>query len=243
MNALITFQFGSNNIRIQQDADNQPWFNAQDVCGALELGNPRQALDSHVDEDDLQKLDIIDDLGRTQKANFVNESGLYALIFGCTKEAAKVFKKWVTSEVLPSIRKTGTYQLTPAKPLSPAHCAREALHLMTDTFQALQTLGFDKNAAIISANQYTRKHADIDVLADTGNTHLIAENQTSLYYTPTELGERLSGLSAQKLINYSKLPGCKLNRLGISNRQIPELNTPGYWTPLNGIATARRFNK
>ncbi len=69
--------------------------------------NPHQAIKSHVDEDDLQKLEAIDNLGRTQRANYINESGLYALILGSTKETAKRFKKWVTSEVLPAIRKTG----------------------------------------------------------------------------------------------------------------------------------------
>jgi hypothetical protein len=64
-------------------------------------------------------LDTIDSLGRTQRANHVNESGLYALILGSTKDAAKRFKRWVTSEVLPSIRKTGAYA-TPAVAALPA---------------------------------------------------------------------------------------------------------------------------
>jgi hypothetical protein len=86
-----------------------PWFNANDVCDALEMGNPSQAIKSHVDADDLQKLEVIDNLGRTQRANHVNESGLYALILGSRKPESKKFKRWVTSEVLPSIRKTGKY--------------------------------------------------------------------------------------------------------------------------------------
>jgi len=87
----------------------------------------------------------------------------------------------------------------PVKPLPPTQKAKEALSVMERAFRTLHKLGFDKNSAIISANQYTRKHAQIDVLADTGNTHLTAENQTSLYYTPTELGQQLDGLSAFKV--------------------------------------------
>lgn len=103
------FNFGCAPIRAQIDTIGMPWFNANDVCEALQLGNSRQAIESHVDSDDVQKLDTIDSMGRTQQVNHINESGLYALIFGSTKPEAKAFKRWVTREVLPSIRKTGEY--------------------------------------------------------------------------------------------------------------------------------------
>lgn len=80
------FQFESHAVRVQVDATGLPWFNASDVCSVLDFGNPRQAIESHVDSDDVQKLDAIDALGRTQLVNHVNESGLYALIFGSAKE-------------------------------------------------------------------------------------------------------------------------------------------------------------
>ena len=66
-------------------------------------------MERHVAEDDVGKRDTIDNLGRAQLTNHVNESGLYALILGSTLPSAKVFKRWVTSEVLPAIRKTGKY--------------------------------------------------------------------------------------------------------------------------------------
>jgi prophage antirepressor-like protein len=109
MSAIIPFQFEAHAVRVQVDGAGLPWFNASDVCAVLEFGNSCQALESHVDADDVQKLDAIDNLGHTQRANHVNESGLYALILGSTKDAAKRFKRWVTGEVLPAIRKTGTY--------------------------------------------------------------------------------------------------------------------------------------
>jgi prophage antirepressor-like protein len=98
-------------VRLQVDAKGEILFRAEDVCQALEMGNPRQAIDSHVDPDDVQKLDTIDSLGRTQQANYVNLSGLYALIFGSKKDAARKFKRWVTHDVLPSIQTTGSYDL------------------------------------------------------------------------------------------------------------------------------------
>ncbi|MDD0927932.1 Bro-N domain-containing protein [Xylella fastidiosa subsp. multiplex] len=117
--AITPFQFESKDVRIQLDEASAPWFNANDVCAVLEFGNPHQAIESHVDVDDLQKLEVTDALGRTQRTNHINESGLYALIMGSTKPAAKRFKRWVTSEVLPTLRKTGTYSTPGALPTLP----------------------------------------------------------------------------------------------------------------------------
>ncbi|MDD0936979.1 Bro-N domain-containing protein, partial [Xylella fastidiosa subsp. multiplex] len=119
MNEVTPFQFESKDVRIQLDEVSAPWFNANDVCAVLEFGNARQAIESHVDIDDVQKLDTTDTLGRTQRTNHINESGLYALIMGSTKPAAKRFKRWVTSEVLPTLRKTGTYSTPGALPTLP----------------------------------------------------------------------------------------------------------------------------
>ena len=111
MSAIIPFQFDAHAVRVQVDDLGLPWFNANDVCSALEFTNPHKAVADHVDADDLTKREVIDTLGRLQRANFINESGLYALILGSTKDAAKRFKRWVTSEVLPAIRKTGAYSV------------------------------------------------------------------------------------------------------------------------------------
>ncbi|MDD0928197.1 Bro-N domain-containing protein [Xylella fastidiosa subsp. multiplex] len=118
MNAITPFQFESKDVRIQLDEANAPWFNANDVCAVLEFGNPHQAIESHVDVEDLQKLEAPTAGGR-QRVNHINESGLYSLIMGSTKPAAKRFKRWVTSEVLPTLRKTGTYSTPGALPTLP----------------------------------------------------------------------------------------------------------------------------
>lgn len=114
MNTLTPFQFEAHAVRVQMDTVGQPWFNAADVCAILELSNPRDAIAKHVDSDDVAKRDTIDSLGRTQHTNHINESGLYALILGSTKDSAKRFKRWVTAEVLPAIRQTGHYHAQPA---------------------------------------------------------------------------------------------------------------------------------
>lgn len=118
MNEITIFsnpQFG--NIRTTGTPD-EPWFCAADVCKALGYNNGRDAVAKHVDTPDVAKRDIGVRTGtradgtpayQTVSTTFVNESGLYALIFGSKLPTAKAFKKWVTSEVLPSIRKTGQY--------------------------------------------------------------------------------------------------------------------------------------
>lgn len=86
---------------------NEPHFVANDVCKALGYSNARDALSRHCEED-VVKHDTLTNGGK-QTVNYVNESGLYALIFGSALPQAKAFKKWITSEVLPSIRKQGFY--------------------------------------------------------------------------------------------------------------------------------------
>ena len=108
MSNIIPFSFESHQVRVIIGDDGEPLFNANDVCEALGFGNARQALDSHVDHEDVQKLDTLT-AGGKQAQNHINESGLYALILGSTKPEAKRFKRWVTHEVLPTIRKTGAY--------------------------------------------------------------------------------------------------------------------------------------
>ena len=101
-------QFGS--IRTTGTPDN-PEFCAMDLCKALGYSNGRDAVAKHVDEDDVAKRDTTDSIGRNQLLTYVNESGLYALVLGSKLESAKKFKKWITSEVLPTLRRTGSYSI------------------------------------------------------------------------------------------------------------------------------------
>lgn len=89
--------------------DNEPWFVGKDVATALGYKNTADAIGKHVDVDD-KLLSQIAIAGQRRDVAVINESGVYALIFGSKLESAKRFKHWVTAEVLPSIRKTGSYQ-------------------------------------------------------------------------------------------------------------------------------------
>lgn len=93
--------------------NNETFFVGKDVAKALGFANPRDAIATHVFDED-KGVDTIDTLGGKQSMTVINESGVYALVFGSRLESAKRFKHWVTSEVLPSIRKTGSY----SKPLT-----------------------------------------------------------------------------------------------------------------------------
>lgn len=103
MNDITIFNHLGNNIRVTTDNQGEPLFVLKDVCDALDIRNP---------SDVVRRLDS-DDLGRTQKTNVVTEAGLYEVIFMSRKPEAVQFRRWVTSEVLPSIHKHGMYA-TPA---------------------------------------------------------------------------------------------------------------------------------
>ena len=95
------------------EINGEPYFVGKDVAEALGYEKPRNAIAQHVDPDDALKQGLTDSLGREQEAIFISESGVYALVFSSKLPKAKEFKHWVTSEVLPTIRKHGAYA-TPA---------------------------------------------------------------------------------------------------------------------------------
>lgn len=113
MSIPACFSFENSQVRTLGTPD-LPLFVAIDVASALGFQKPSNAVSQHVDSEDLIKQEITDKLGRAQTVNCVNESGLYALIFGSKLESAKRFKRWVTSEVLPAIRKNGHYEVATA---------------------------------------------------------------------------------------------------------------------------------
>lgn len=102
-------EFGKVRV-VMQDED--PWFVAKDVCGCLEIGNSRDAVASL--DDDEKGVGIIDTPGGKQEMSIVSEPGLYSLILRSRKPEAKAFKRWVTHDILPSIRRSGGYVM--AKP-------------------------------------------------------------------------------------------------------------------------------
>lgn len=115
MSAIVPFQFEGENVRII-DREGEPWFVLADICRICEVGNPSQAA-SRLDPEERDTIVLNEghiDQGLSSNSlgtslGIVSESGLYSLILSSRKEAARRFKKWITSEVLPAIRKTGTF--------------------------------------------------------------------------------------------------------------------------------------
>ncbi len=106
MNELTVFTFQGNNVRTIVK-NGSPWWVLKDVCDVLDIGNSRDVM-ARLDSDE-KGVDIIDTLGGRQEVSTINESGLYNVILVSRKPEAKKFKRWVTHEVLPSIRKHGLY--------------------------------------------------------------------------------------------------------------------------------------
>lgn len=109
MNELQVFSFESDSVRALE-RDGQAWFVAKDAAKTLGYKNPRDAISKHVDEED-KEVAKCDTLGGRQDIAIINESGLYSLVLSSKLPSAKKFKRWVTSEVLPALRKTGQYQV------------------------------------------------------------------------------------------------------------------------------------
>lgn len=113
MKEVVTYTFNPTNQPVRVETiDNNPWFVAKDVCDALQLTDVSMTMNRLDDDEKLTQTLLVSGQGRQMW--LVNESGLYNLIFQSRKPEAKAFRKWVTSEVLPSIRKTGGYGMVSA---------------------------------------------------------------------------------------------------------------------------------
>lgn len=158
MNGITTFEnleFGAIRTKIIND---EPHFCLLDVCGALEIKNISQ-LKTRLNKDGVIISEVIDSVGRKQNANFVNELNLYKVIFQSRKESAERFTDWVAGEVLPSIRKTGSYQ----KQLSPQEMMRIQLGMIDDHEDRIKNL--ESNMVIDYGQQQTlRQHVNKAVL-------------------------------------------------------------------------------
>ena len=107
MNTLQSFSYESNEVRTVM-IDGEPWFVLRDVCQVLGISHVKDTAD-RLDQDEVGQTEVIDSLGRKQTVTIISESGLYAVILRSDKPEAKPFRKWVTAEVLPTIRKKGGY--------------------------------------------------------------------------------------------------------------------------------------
>lgn len=175
--------------------DNEPWFVRKDVADNLGYQNGSRDINRHVSEDDRIK-DMIFDGNQNKETILINESGLYALIFGSKLESAKEFKHWVTSEVLPALRKTGSYEM-PKKKQSNERLAsvNNAVKILTPMLQAA---GCNSKIQLLTAKSLYEKagvNLPITIEADQQYVDTVhIARQARLYY-------KSSGKPADKAVN------------------------------------------
>lgn len=175
--------------------DNEPWFVGKDVADNLGYQNGSRDINRHVSEDDRIK-DMIFDGNQNKETILINESGLYALIFGSKLESAKEFKHWVTSEVLPTLRKTGSYEM-PKKKQSNERLAsvNNAVKILTPMLQAA---GCNSKIQLLTAKSLYEKagvNLPITIEADQQYVDTVhIARQARLYF-------QSSGKPADKAVN------------------------------------------
>ena len=144
MNDLQIFKYHDSEVRTVE-LNGEPWFVLKDVCGVLGISNHKMTA-QRLDADEVILTDLTDSMGRQQETTVINESGLYNVILRSDKPEAKPFRKWVTAEVLPTIRKHGAY-MTP-ETLQAAILNPDIMIQLCQQLKAER----DKNAALTAAN-------------------------------------------------------------------------------------------
>ncbi|MEK4108175.1 phage antirepressor [Paenibacillus sp. FSL R10-2791] len=177
MNQLQRFMYSNQEVR-STVIDGQPWFVAKDVCDVLEISNNRDAL-NRLDEDEKDVVST-DTLGGMQNVSVVNEPGLYSLILGSRKPEAKQFKRWITHEVIPSIRKTGGYMIPQTMP--------ETLRLLAAEIEKNQAIEAKNKQLAIESAEKDQKLKEQATPVAIYNLAISAHNTMSMQEVAKSLG-------------------------------------------------------
>lgn len=139
MNEIQVFEYSNNPIRTVM-RDGEPWWVLKDVCEVLGIVDHKVTA-RRLDVDEVCQTPLTDSMGRQQATTIISESGLYSVILRSDKPEAKPFRRWVTHEVLPAIRKTGSYSVSPYKPK--ASSVGEVIKLVEVTRSMMEDQGCD----------------------------------------------------------------------------------------------------
>ena len=194
MSNIVAFDFESHNVRVVVGHDGEPWFVAADVCSALSLPDTHKAV-GRLDDDEKDR-NSIPTPGGMQEMTVVSESGLFNLVLGSRKPEAKRFKRWVTHEVLPSIRKTGSYAAPGSVAALPAP-TQDRVHAILMIGEAVAKVPGVK-AGIAMAATLTCIHDNTGLAIEHLRRALPVAKEPICSLNPTQLGERL-GLSARSV--------------------------------------------
>jgi len=192
MSAIMPFAFESHNVRVLLDVKGNPWFVAADICTALRLPETHKAV-ARLDDDEKGR-NSIPTPGGNQEMTVINEPGLYSLVLGSRKPEAKRFKRWVTHEVLPTIRKTGHYAVAGTLPTlpTPTQDRVQALLLIGDAVAKVPGV----KRSIAMAATLTCIHENTGLAMETLRRALPANEAPICSLNATNLG-KLINLSAR----------------------------------------------
>ena len=194
MSQIIPFEFESHALRVNLDAAGQPWFVAADVCAALELPETHKAI-ARLDDDEKGR-NSIPTPGGQQEMSVVNESGLYNLVLGSRKPEAKRFKRWITHEVLPSIRKTGSYTSTTSVAALPSPTQDRVSSLLLIGEAVARVPGVKHGIAMAATLTCIFENTGLSM--ETMRRALPANDEPMAAMNPTKLGQQM-GLAARSV--------------------------------------------
>ena len=208
LSSLLPFHYEGAQIRVLTDSQGAPWFIAADLCSCLGIRNPSDAL-SRLDDDE-KGLGSTETLKGQQSLATVNESGLYALVLSSRKPEAKRFKRWITHEVLPAIRRTGSYavpKLASTQPALPAN-KQDSVNALLLIGQAIAQVPGVK-AGIAMAATLTCIQENTGLSVETLRRTLPATEEPICSLNATQLGRKL-GMAARVMNQHLAACGLQL---------------------------------
>lgn len=202
-NNIVAFKYEEQQVRTIEK-NGEPWFVGKDVAAILGYSDTADAVKKHVDPED-KGVGEMPTPGGKQRIMLINESGLYSLILSSKLPTAKEFKCWVTSEVLPSIRKTGEYKITPAQ--------QNRLDIMERNSRAREASLWLRISAQVKSDTYRQVCASYASTVLAGREVIPLPQTTQHHYSATEIGE-MFGISKQAIGNLANKYVMKTDEYG-----------------------------
>ncbi|WP_462359268.1 BRO-N domain-containing protein [Bacteroides clarus] len=202
-NNIVAFKYEEQQVRTIEK-NGEPWFVGKDVADILGYSDTAQAVRKHIDNEDKGVVEMTTPGGK-QPVTIINESGLYSLILSSKLPTAKKFKHWVTSEVLPSIRKTGEYKITPAQ--------QNRLDIMERNSRAREASLWLRISAQVKSDTYRQVCASYASTVLAGREVIPLPQTTQHHYSATEIG-KMFGVSKQAIGNLANTYGMKTDEYG-----------------------------
>lgn len=230
MENLQVFNYEENEVRTLL-INGEPWWVLKDVCDVLGLTTPTRVAE-RLDEDEVSQTHIIDSLGRSQETNIINEPGLYSVILRSDKAEAKAFKRWITHNVLPALRKTGSYMINESSSDMTLQRAgmllraaenravpqSERIRLIDEAVRGLTGTGLNTQSVPDSGAELSLMDLPeaVGVIKHSRRkkfSHFAGGSFTVLFYTVTEIADMI-GISPAEFDNFSEAHNLKCDRNG-----------------------------